>query len=62
MNAIATNSIHNSTFLPFSLSMFAEEDDTTINIEDKKEFEIRKNAKVYSILLLSKSSKKNHHF
>ena len=30
--------------------MFTEEDDTTINNEDKKEFEIRKNAKTYSVL------------
>ena len=30
--------------------MFTEEDGTTINNEDRKEFQIRKNAKVYSIL------------
>ena len=30
--------------------MFTEEDVTTINNEDRKEFQIRKNAKVYSIL------------
>ena len=30
--------------------MFTEEDGTTINNEDKKEFEIRKNAKTYSVL------------
>ena len=30
--------------------MFTEEDGTSINNEDKKEFQIRKNAKIYSIL------------
>ena len=31
--------------------MFTEEDDTTnINNEDRKEFQIRQNAKIYSIL------------
>ena len=30
--------------------MFTEKDGTTINNEDKKEFEIRKNAKTYSVL------------
>ena len=30
--------------------MFTEEDGTTVNNEDKKEFEIRKNAKTYSVL------------
>ena len=30
--------------------MFTEEDGTTINNEDRKEFEIRKNTKIYLIL------------
>ena len=30
--------------------MFTEENGTTINTEDRKEFQMRKNAKVYSIL------------
>ena len=36
-------------FLWFNLSMFAEEDGTSINNEDRKEFQIRKNAKIYPI-------------
>ena len=42
--------------------MLTEEDGTSINSEDTKEFQIRKNAKVYSILLLLKSSRKNQRF
>ena len=30
--------------------MFTEEDGTTINNEDRKELQIRKNAKIHSIL------------
>ena len=30
--------------------MFTEGDGTTINNEDKKEFSVRKNAKIYSVL------------
>ena len=39
-----------STFLSFNLSMFTEENGTTINNENRKEFQISKNAKIYSIL------------
>ena len=37
-------------FPPFNVSMFTEEDGTTINNEDRKEFQIRKNAKISLIL------------
>ena len=36
-------------FLCFNLSKFTEEDDTSINNEDRKEFQTRKNAKIYPI-------------
>ena len=32
-----TNNPHNSTFPPFNVSMFTEEDSTSINNDDKKE-------------------------
>ena len=44
-----SNNPHNAKFLYFNLSMFTEEDSPSINNEDRKEFEIRKNAKIYSI-------------
>ena len=34
----------------FNLSMFTEKDGATINNEDRKEFWIRKNAIIYSML------------
>ena len=34
----------------FNLSIFSEADGTTITNEDRKEFEVRKNAKMYSNL------------
>ena len=37
-------------FPSFNVSMFTEEDGTTINNEDRKEFQIRKNAKISLIL------------
>ena len=37
-----TNNPHNATFLYFNISMFTEEDGTSINNEDRKEFQIRK--------------------
>ena len=45
------NNPHNATFLYFNLlySMFTEENGPSINNEDRKEFEIRKNTKIYSI-------------
>ena len=30
--------------------MLTDEDGTTINNEDRKEFQVRKNAKIYSVL------------
>ena len=36
--------------------MFTEEDGTSINNEDRKEFQIRKNAKIYSSFTLGKIS------
>ena len=47
---ITANDLHNSTFPSFNLSMFTEEDGTTINNGDRNEFQIRKNAKVYLIV------------
>ena len=38
------------TFPSFNRFMLTEKDDTSINNEDRKEFQIRKNAKIYSIL------------
>ena len=32
------NNVHNSTFPSFNLTIFTEEDGTTINNEDSKEF------------------------
>ena len=40
----------NAMFPSLNLSMFTEEDGTIINNEDRKEFSVRKNAKIYSIL------------
>ena len=51
-----------STFLSFNLSIFTEEDGTTINNEDKKEFLIRKNAKIYWILKLAAQAFEVGHF
>ena len=36
------NNMNNSTFLSFNLAMFNEEDVTSINNEDREEFQIRK--------------------
>ena len=33
-----TNNPHNSAFPPFNLSMFTEEDSTSIDNDDRKEF------------------------
>ena len=44
------NNLRNLTFPSFNLSIFTEEDATSINNEDRKEFYIRKNAKIYSFL------------
>ena len=46
-------------FLCFNLSMFTEEDGTNINNEDRKELQIRKNAKIYPIFQPLKSSRKS---
>ena len=42
--------------------MFTEEDGTSIDNEDRKESQIRKNAKIYSIFQSLKSSRKNQRF
>ena len=42
--------------------MFTEEDGTSINNEDRKEFQIRKNAKIYPMFQPLKSSRKNQRF
>ena len=44
-----TNNRHNATFLCFNLSMFTEEDGTSINDEGRKGFQLRKNAKIFPI-------------
>ena len=36
--------------------MFTEEDGTAINNEDRKEFQIRRNAKIYPIFYLQEKS------
>ena len=41
---------------------FSEEDGTSIYNEDTKEFYMRKNARIYSILQLLKSPRKNKRF
>ena len=45
-----TNNVHNSTFPFFNLSRFTKENGATINNEDRKEFQVLKNAKIYSVL------------
>ena len=37
----------NATFLYFNLSMFTEEDGSSINNDDRKEFQVRKNVRIY---------------
>ena len=45
----STLSCYFSLHVIINLSSFTEEDGTNINNEDRKEFQMRKNAKVYSI-------------
>ena len=45
-----TNNPHNATFLCFNLSMFTGEDGTRINNEERKGFQLGKNAKIYPIV------------
>ena len=46
----------------YNLFKFSEEDGTSINIEDRKELQIRKNVKIYPIFSPLKSSRKNQRF
>ena len=56
---LTVRSRSNSKFSSFNLSMFTEEDGISINNETEKNSNLEKNAKIYSVLQLLKSSRKN---